>query len=228
VEDLAGNPEQAIVEYQRAVELGERGPAAIQRLVQLLNSRRRYMEADQVIRKLPERALLASATQKLAAETSLGVNDIPRAVDFATKAVSAESDNYRDHLWLGHVLWAANRPAEAEAALRRAVTLTDKNAAPWVALVQHLARTGEKEKAESVLREARKRLPVDQAPLALAQCHELLGQMDQARVEYDVALAARPDDATVLPTVSAFQLRVGQARRAAPAEAYGHAGQVTC
>jgi tetratricopeptide (TPR) repeat protein len=216
VEDLAGNADKAILEYQRAIELGERGPVSIQRLVQLLSDRGRYLEADQALRKLPESAFQAGGTQKLAAETALHVNLIPRALEFARKAVSTDSSDYRDHLWLGHVLWAAHRPEEAEAALRQAVSLGGIHADPWVALVQHLARTSQKEKADAVLNEARKKLSADQARLALAQCHELLGQMDQAQAEYEAALAAQPDDPTVLHSVSVYQLRTSQPRKAEP------------
>ena len=44
---------RAVECYQRALELGNRQPAIIRRVVQLLFERRRYAEAEQVIRNNP-------------------------------------------------------------------------------------------------------------------------------------------------------------------------------
>src|SRR5439155_13500393 len=54
LDELDGNLERALESFQRAIELGHRQPATIGRVVQLLYERRRYAEADQVIRKLLE------------------------------------------------------------------------------------------------------------------------------------------------------------------------------
>src|SRR5207244_1774528 len=52
IEDFRGNYENAILNYRRAVELGERNPRVLHRLVDLLCQQQRYDEADQEIRKL--------------------------------------------------------------------------------------------------------------------------------------------------------------------------------
>jgi tetratricopeptide (TPR) repeat protein len=216
VEDLAGNGERAIGLYQRAIDVGERDPSVIQRLVQLLVPRQRYIEAEQAIRLLPESALQSGPFQRLAAEALLRTDNISRALELARTAVSKDSRDYRDHLWLGQVLWAANRPDEAEAALRHAVSLAETNPDAWVALVQHLARTGHKEKAEAALAEAGRKIPADQANLTLAQGHESLGRIKQAQTEYQAALSARPEDVTVLRALAGFHLRAGRPREAEP------------
>src|SRR5439155_24151968 len=50
--ELADNLDRAVECYQRTIDLGNRQPAIIRRLVQLLYDRRRYVEAELVIRKL--------------------------------------------------------------------------------------------------------------------------------------------------------------------------------
>src|SRR5262249_38624956 len=55
---LAGNPSLAIAKYQQAVDQGERDPAVLRRLVELLSAERRYDEASRALRLLPEQTLL--------------------------------------------------------------------------------------------------------------------------------------------------------------------------
>src|SRR5262249_3908796 len=104
--ELEGNTDRAIDDYLRAVvELGEREPDAVRRLVQLLYSRRRYLEADQAIRKLQEQAPLGGNLTRLATEVALGSDQRDRALELAYQAVPPDAPDYRDHVWLGHVLW---------------------------------------------------------------------------------------------------------------------------
>src|SRR5204863_522295 len=58
--------------------------------------------------------------------------------------------------------------------------------------------------------------PADQAALPLARCHELVGQMKEARTLYEKALAAKPDDVVVLRSLVGFRLRVGEMLEAEP------------
>src|SRR5262249_56698093 len=111
------------------------------RYVRMLFDLRRFVEADQIIRRLPEQAPLSGELVKLAAEVSLRRQDGQRAVELAQTAAD-ESRDYREHVWVGQVLWAVGRNDEAEGHLRRAVALEEERPEPWVALVQFLARTG--------------------------------------------------------------------------------------
>src|SRR5207249_1534002 len=54
--EVTGDAEEAIKSYQAAIDRGERQPGIVRRVVHLLFERRRYVEADQVIRKLPGQA----------------------------------------------------------------------------------------------------------------------------------------------------------------------------
>ncbi len=216
ISELKGDAQAAVRAYQRAVELGERNPLVIRRAVQLLFEHRRFLEADQLIQKLPEQAVLSADLRRLTAEISLRMNDYGRALSLAQKAVADQSKDYRDYVWLGQVLWAADRGAEAEPVLRRAVELAGNVPDAWVALIQYLARTGQQEKAEAALREARDKLRREQAPLALAQCYEAVNRPDQALELYRTALAAHPEDIATLRGVASFYLRQGRADDARP------------
>lgn len=211
LEELKGNTEQAVAQYRKAIDLGERGPRAVRQLVQLLYKRQRFDEADQEIRKLQRQTQVSSDLMRLAADVSLKNQDPLRAVEMALQAVSAESGDYRDHLWLGQILAASGqRTTEAEGHLKRAVEMNGKAPETWTALVRFLATANRAAEAAAALEQARQQLPADQAALALAQGYEALGRFEQAQEQYQAARTARPDDLTALRAASAFWLRVGR------------------
>jgi tetratricopeptide (TPR) repeat protein len=217
IEEAAGHPAEALPHYLKAIDLGERSPQIIGRAAQLLYAYRRYAEADQVIRKLPEPdAALPGDLHRLAAEVALKVEDPARALEQARKAVPDQSSNYRDHVWLGELLWAAGRPAEAEPALRRAVELGADRPEPWVALVQYLALTDRKADAEATITKAGPALSGDASRLALARCYEMIGRLDRAEQTYRAALSARPDDPAALRGLASLDLLTGRMADAEP------------
>jgi Tfp pilus assembly protein PilF len=217
IEELKGNLEQAIANYRRALDLGDRSPRHVRQLVQLLYQRQRFDEADQEIRKLQAQAPLSTDLQRLAVDISLRNQDPARAITLAQQAVAADSRDYREQLWLGQVLAASGkRASEAEAPLRRAVALAPTMPEVWITLVQYLSATGRSADAKAVIATAAAQLSADNAPLALAQCHEAVGDVDNARQQYGVALTKRPDDVTVLRNAAAFAMRRGQWSEAEP------------
>jgi tetratricopeptide (TPR) repeat protein len=216
IQELRKDPAGAMKSYQRAIELGERSPPIIRRTAQLLYENRRYAEAEDVIQKLPDQAPVSADLQRLSAELSLRKQDYGRAVRLARQVVSDKSKDYRDYIWMGQILRATPQRADAEAYLRRAVELAADAPEAWVALIQHLAHEGEKEKAEEAIRAAERKLSRKQAPLALAQCYEALKQMDQAHKLYKEALTAQPDDVATRRNLANFYLRRGQVREAEP------------
>ena len=223
-----GNEELAIDNYLRAVDLGERSPRAVRRVVQLLAQRQRFLEADRIIRRIEEQQSPFSASlSRLASEVSLRLDDFDRALDMAKQA-AADSPRQEDHIWLGQVLGILGQRAraekrtteaeriwgEAEKELRRAVELSQNSTDAWVAMIQFLVRTAQKEKAEKAIAEAEGKIPVEQAPLALAQCYEVMGNREMAEKKYLAAVAAAPADVTVLRRLVEFYLRTGKTRDA--------------
>src|SRR5439155_7163441 len=110
---------QAIYHFMRAIELGVRQLEMVRRLVQLLYERRRYTDADLVIKKVAEQTPLAGDLQRLAAEVSLLARDYSRALELAQQAVPANSNDRRDYIWLSQLLWVAAQQPDVEPARRR-------------------------------------------------------------------------------------------------------------
>jgi tetratricopeptide (TPR) repeat protein len=158
---------------------------------------------------------LSGDLQRLAATVSVRNSDLRRAQDIARQFQAGNSTNYRDHLWVGQVLGANRQPsAEAEKALRRAVELAEKLPETWVALVQYLAGIGQSKAALIEIDRAHTKLPPEQAPLALAQCYEVVGDFERAGEQYLKAMQARPTDVQVRRTVVSFCLRIGRSKDA--------------
>jgi tetratricopeptide (TPR) repeat protein len=216
LDELEKKEERAIKSYLRAVELGDRQTPVIHRLAQLLYERRRFSEADRVIRKLEETCPLQGPIVKLAAEVALASQNMPRALELARQAVSAQTRDYRDHLWLGQLLAAAGRSDEAELELRSTVERDGAIPDTWIALVQHLANTRQIEKAKDVIEQARQKLSEDQAAVALAVCYDAIGRSNKAEEQFLSALADQPDDFIVLHKIAQFYLDSRQPGKAQP------------
>ena len=104
--------------------------------------------------------------------------------------------------------------AEAEEALRQAVLLKSDAAETWVALIQFYGQTGQLDKAERILAQAKRRLDPAQATAALAQCYDVLGKTDEAARQYELAVAGAPKDPAIARHVFAFHLRNNQTAKA--------------
>jgi tetratricopeptide (TPR) repeat protein len=211
-----GDADAAAEHYLRAVEQGESRPVVLATVARLLYDRGRYGQVEQVLRKAEERAPLSPDLARLGAEAARRRGDPGRAVALARQAVPPGSRDYRDHLWVAEMLAAAGRTGEAEQAIQKATQLGGNSPDPWLALVRHLAHVGSKGGAEAALEEMRRRLPVEQAPLALAQGYEALGRTDLAEPLYLRRLRDCPDDFQTLLATAEFYLHTGRPAAAEP------------
>ena len=220
VDLVEGNPDAAIGDYLHAiVDLGDRTPGAISRLAQLLGQRQRYSEAELLLSKLRGDAREAQikpagVLDLLASQVAFRNQDYEGALKQAGRAISEDSNDARDLLWLGRLREAAGKPAEP--VLRRAVTVARDLPDARVALIESLTRAGRKADAEAALAQAEAELPRDAAALALARANEVVGRPDRAAEYYRDALTVHPDDPRALRAVAVSHLRNG---RVADAEA---------
>ncbi len=217
IDDLEGNVDTALDSYHRAIEMGEQSPQAVYRTVQLLIARRRIDEAKQILDRMQERVNASADLSRLATEVSwLNQDPRERTLELANQDAVKKSKDFRDQLFRAQVLWSVEKPQEAEAAFRQAVALDPTAPEAWVALVVFLTRTDQKQKAEAEVERAKRALPADQRPLALAACYEALGQRDVAEEQHVALLKSKPDDLSVLRGLASFYLRGGEVKKAEP------------
>jgi tetratricopeptide (TPR) repeat protein len=150
----------------------------------------------------------------MAAELARMNDDYSRAAELAQNAVSVDSKDCRDHVWLGQILGAVGRLEQAEKTLQRAVALFSTESATWVALVQFQARTNKLDKAEATIKSAAEKIPAKDAPIVLGQCYEAIGRADEAERQYQKALLTNPVTIATIRHVAEFYLRNGRLERA--------------
>ena len=205
--DLRGEADEARESYARAVDQGATDPEVIARLAQLYVDRRDHARVDALLLKFPEAAAGRESLLLLGSESAFALGKADRALQMAEKAVEKDAKDYRKQLWLGRIRWMSGKRTEAEAPLRKAVALNGEAPEAWVTLVQYLVRTGRAKEAEKLLDEARRQIKKEESSLALAQCYEAIGRVEEAVEWYAKAMAQKPDDIAVLRTVANFQLR---------------------
>ena len=165
-----------------------------------------------------------AAMIRIAVADALRSGEFDRADKLLHDPKIANSNNWKDQVWRGEALnilgrhaWREGRIAEAEvrlgdaeAAFRRAIELNDQAAEAYVSLVEFFSALGQKKfnnKAREVLARARAHLPPNESHWALAKMYDALKEKDNARKEYEVALAAAPDDSTSIRNLADFHLR---------------------
>ncbi len=232
--DAKKDPVQALKFYQDAIDLGDYQPVAIGRVVDILCQQQKFREANVFLQRL-ERNNARFPVELLKKWTVLclqkDIRDYDAALEKAHKVAASQTDNYKDLMWFGQVLneieqrtRAPNRKKEFEGlmpeeekAFRRAVELNPDAPETWVVLVNFLVSTDKLSEAEKTLDDARKKFTGKEGQLALAQCLELLKKYEQAKEQYELVLAADPQDANTTRIVAEFLIRmsgVNQAQRA--------------
>jgi tetratricopeptide (TPR) repeat protein len=211
IDDLGGRAEAALPNYLKALQMGESDLVATLRAAELLSRYQRYAEADRLFRDhFRDQTLLPHEAQMVAAEAALRSQETARALSLAKAAVPGDSKDYRHHLWLGRMYYAADQRDQAGAEFARARDLAGAEPDTWVALVQFLAATGQKEKARAEVEAAQRRLTGPAVPLALARCYEVIDRADRAGEMYRTAVEAAPNDPAARRGAAEFCLRSGR------------------
>ena len=227
IDELEGKIDQAIQHYRQAFDLGERTPRIVYRLVQLLQGRRHFSEAGNVLAAFEMQSVLSPDLARMGADIALAGNKIDRALALSRLAVPGDSRDYRDFLWLAHVYQQAERDAkepgpkqshlqEADTCLRQATALAPHAPDTWIALVEHLVRTDRAALIPEVLQQAKKTVPTGRLPLTLAHCYEVMGRHDEAESFFREALSQNQDDFILLTDAAAFFRHIDEPGKAEP------------
>ena len=207
--ELEGKADDAIVEYQRALELGPPDPNTARRLVALLYLRGRISDVDKAMSFIPNVSDL-DPLRKIQIEMDARQGKLEDALADAKKVVEAEPQNSTSRLWYGQLLSRAGRDEEAQQAYRDAVKNDPKSVQGWLSLVAHLVSTKQLIDAQAVIREAKEKLPADVQNAFLAQSYERVGDKTLAEENYRAMLAKKPKDLGMMRMLAAYYLRTDQ------------------
>ena len=216
IDDLLGDSERALKGYRRALSQGLETSTLMRRVATILYGLGRFHEANEAIREWKDRGLGANDRElgQLEAQVALRVNDRARAIAIAQQSIPASSKDYREHVWLGRILWACGDQIKAEQELRRATELAAGSSDAWASLVEFLAGSGQTAKARSVVEEARTRIKADEALATLGRLYGLIGEAELARQQFRAALSARPADIALLRAAAELTIAAGPVRDA--------------
>jgi tetratricopeptide (TPR) repeat protein len=216
IDELEHKPEQAIVSYRRAIDLGSRDPYGVYQLIQLLTQAQRFDEAEQLVRKMDQIGIGTGVARLYMAQLA-GRDEVQAAMPLANRVIHEDSKNFRDHLLQGQLLSSGGRfTPEAEAAFRRSVALGPRQPETWIALVRYLGSTGQYAKAVDEIHNAALKLDENVKLVSLASCYEALGALDEAELRFKKALAQQPKSTRLLKTTADFLLRFNKPREAEP------------
>jgi predicted Zn-dependent protease len=220
IADVEGRPDDAVPLYLRAIQLGERDPAALARTYNLLVERGRLTEANDVATYLPNPSSSDPTGLRAFGEVALRSNNLDRAKIIAENVVEAAPDDYRGYLLRGQTRWAAARTEEklkeAEADFQRARDLAPSEPATWLTLVQFLIATKQKDQALAAADAAQGVLAGPKGLSALARINNLIGRADRAADMVRAALTAAGDkpDPEVLTSAAMHYLASGKQKEA--------------
>lgn len=213
--ELNGLIDQSLDSYKRAIEMGERNPEVVKKTVQMLTARRRPEEAQQILSLVINPANVDPAYSKLATEITLqfGKKDSALTLTSAKQAIRPDSQDYRDFLWLGNVLWAAGDKSGAEAALKKALALGKEQPDVWANWLAYLINVDRKSEAEAELRRAEAILK-DKMTYVLTAYYKALGQLDKTEEQYVKLVNSNPNDVALLQSLVSFYFQNGDFAKA--------------
>lgn len=203
--EATGQLDQAIEQYKRAIELGERNPDTVKKTVQLLASRRRPQEAKDIL----DTTKLASMLGNLDADVSLLLSSNPQErIANAKLKVKSDSNDFREYLWLGNVQWSNGDKDGAETAFKKAVVLGSEYPEAWANWICYLIEMNRQAEAASELKRAETALK-DKFTYVQVAYHQTLKQFDKAQEYYSKLVNENPTDIALFQGLVNFHFKQG-------------------
>lgn len=225
LDELSGRNDDALANYRKAIDLGERTEIVIRRAVELLWAQKKDDEAYRLLNGLYTEVPLPDDLERFRAIKDLLARDLPRSERPTIDRVApADAADYRLLLLRGSLLAAIGDDGDALKAFRLAVDRDDTVPETWASLVAHLVRTGKAGEAKEAVAQGEAKLknappptPAKKADLtlALAECYALVGDTKTAGERYRQAVELQPRELEPNRQLVAFLQRSGQAEQAA-------------
>jgi predicted Zn-dependent protease len=194
LEDARNNRTQAIDQYKRAIALGVRNAALMDRLITLLLVEDRSAEADQYFALLPANATVSAGLESLRIADALRRNEADVAVQLARTGVAKRPDDPVQRLLLAGALSRTSDQAGTEQVLRDAFAQFPEDLRVWNALFIYLQRTNQLEEAKKLLADLVERAGSGdwQRHMIAAQAYQAIGDAAGALAQAEIAVKIDP------------------------------------
>ncbi len=216
IDEIEGKWERVIENCVKAAEWGERHPRFMRRLVQLMVERRQFAQAEQVLLLAEERAPLPPDLARQAAEVAAANKHGARVHQLLAQLFPTAPRDYRDLLWVASLHTRIDEPTKAEVWLRKASAQAEHIPETWIALVEHLARTGQHDAAAAAVAQLQTKMPKQRLAYCLARCWDAAGASARAADAFTAALANQPHDFQMIFAAGDYFWRADQPERATP------------
>lgn len=182
--ECEGDTAKAISHYRQALELGDTDLQTPHRLVRLLVESKKSAEAEAVLSRVQQRAVLPVEKQRSMLTQIAPLLRSSVVQQFVQQAWSDDTPDPRELVWQGKMLWDTGDKAAAYQSFRSAVDKGRHLPETWITLAEALFADGKTDEARQLIDQARRSLPADLAHRVVAACHEALQEHDRAVQEY--------------------------------------------
>ena len=211
--EMQGNFDQATDAYRESIRLGERQPQAFRRLISLLLQANQADEADRYLTLMQDAGTASDNTASLESHVAARRGQTDRALESAQREVKQRPKDPLAKLWLGQLLFTAQKTADAEKTLKEAVESAPDDARTLGGLFGFYVSVNRPDDARKILlriADNKKLTPYQRAGL-LARGYESLGDRDKALANFREAARIDPDNSAAQVALAGYLLRGGSA-----------------
>jgi len=202
---LEGDSRRALSDYQLAVELGDRRTFTLQQLISLLYEHGRVGEAENYLSLIS----LNERMDPFLGEVAVRHGRKELAIEQARENVNRLPGDVMQHLYLASLLIRFESAEEAAEVLHKATQQFPNDSRVWVALLNAYFRAGQPEQVRSTLAHLVEGdlLSLDRQHFIAAQGYEMLGELQDAKKQYELSLTQQPTSTDVRLKYAQFLAR---------------------
>lgn len=212
LEVLRGNQVESVIQFRRALEMGDRSRDTLMSVFSALYQEKRFNEILSETRRISQETpqVIAGDVGRIVTLAAYEGKQLRDALEYS-KNLGEKSGDYRDKVLLAQML--STDPKEYESAkkhFREAIDLAPNVPQVWAFLVGFLVQNKHSDEAQAVIDDADKRVPNDPAylrPQILSALYELIGNRKEAEKYLLEAQAKAPANLGLVNDAMIFYLR---------------------
>jgi tetratricopeptide (TPR) repeat protein len=212
--ELESDKSRAVQHYRQAIELGDTDLQIPHRLIRLLLDMKQPAEAEAVLHRLQQHAMLPRDKQRSFLAQVAPLLQSATVQQMALQSTDEASEDPRQWIWLGKIRWDTGDRRAALQSFQTAVAKGRHLVETWTTWIEALVADGQTSEAERLLDRASRELPADLARRVRTVGLELMQNSDQALGEYRAMFASDTVDPVLLRRGIRLFLISGRSREA--------------